>query len=227
MKPAAAALLVTVLLGTVPARAQPVTFDLPPRSVWCVASQPVVVDEKQGQGPASFAAVLFNALYARLEKAAIELRVPSLGIPFAESLQVQPQPVAAPASAPAALPPPRYVLRVCANVPPNLPLPVESLRVQALVLPAAKVYAALCDAADEGPCRQALQARMQTDLKLTQSQLDAVQWQVGQPLDARTDAEGLRAGLADFKTRPLSPGTPVPPLPRDKLILWATAPTGG
>lgn len=231
MKPPAPAFLaVTVLLCTAPARAHPVTFDLPPRPVWCATSQSFAVDENREQGPTSFAAVLFNALYARIEKAAIDLRVPSLGIPFAESLQVQSEPIAAPAapgSAPAAPPPPRYVLRVCANVPPDLLPPAEALRVETFVLPAAKVYAALCDAADENPCRQALQAKMQADLKLTRAQLEVVQWQVVQPISERSDVDGLRAGLTDFKARPLNSDVPAPLLLRDKLILWATAPSGG
>ena len=161
---------------------------------------------------------------------AIDLRVPSLGIPFAESLQVQSEPIAAPAapgSAPAAPTPPRYVVRVCANVPPDLLPPAEALRVETFVLPAAKAYAALCDAADENPCRQALQAKMQADLKLTRAQLEVVQWQVVQPISERSDVDGLRAGLTDFKARPLNSDVPAPLLLRDKLILWATAPSGG
>lgn len=229
MKPVRAALLALAAgLGASVSQAQPVIIDLPARAVWCVASQPVVVDQNQS---AAFASLLFNTLYSRLEKAALAQQVPSLGVPFADALEVESAPVGtvAAGAGPAASAPsqsPRYVLRVCANVPPGIKKPAETHRVEIGDIPAVKAYASLCDAKDDTPCRQALQARIQVDLMVTPAQADAVQWQVGQPLNERPEADALRAALIDYKARPLVKDVPVPQLPQGKLILWAPVPTG-
>jgi hypothetical protein len=220
--------------------AQPVSITVPSRPAWCVSSQPIALEPDQGS--TRFGDLLFYELYQRLERAALKAAVPSLGVPFLDSAKEQPALApAAPAHTPPAglaaaatvtasgpavatvtpaAPQAKYVMRVCANVGPSIPAPDVALKVEPVVFNAATVYAALCNANDDGLCRQELRKRVQSDKKLTDDQAAKLEFSASQSIDGKADAASLLNSLTDYSVRPLKEGMPLPNVPRDKLILW-------
>lgn len=203
------------------ASAEPVSVYVPNHQVWCVSSQPITLEPDTGG--TRFGDLVFYELYQRLERAALKAALPSIGIPFLESVHQLPVPIPpSTAPAPAATPSaqPKFVMRVCSNVPGDTGAPSLDLRVEPMVLAATTIYGILCNADDVEACNQELRQKVRIDKDLTEDEAAELEFSVSQSLDGRPDGPSLLKSLIDYSARPLKEGNPLPNLPRDKLILW-------
>ena len=200
--------------------APPARIAIPPTSLWCVASQPIEIGADAGGK--RFGDLVFQQLFLRLQDKAVSAELPSIGVPFLESVSSVPA-AAPPASAQNAYAPvSKVILRVCAVVPPNLTgSPAGVDRVQRA---AADVLATGCEAGNAKVCEARLTDHLKTREGLSDDQVRAVQWKTSQALSPDPAPAAISASLTDYALRPLDPKVKQPEAPRDWIVIWAPIP---
>jgi hypothetical protein len=201
----------------------PVRLTVPALKLWCVSSQPILIEDDQPGK--KFGDLVFALLYQRLEKQAIASKLVSIGVPFLDSanpVEEPAQPDPKPTQPAPAKTTVKYVLTVCAGVAPDAPVPPTG--VKQLDVAEKEVYAALCEVTAESACRAAIEKILRDTHGLSDAAIEGKQWRTSQPLDTTPTADSLRRGLVDYSMRPLQHGADLPLVPLTLMILSTTVP---
>lgn len=248
-------LLACALIGvSSPALAQSsaMRVTVPSHLTWCATSQTVDLpqptsdaraDEALMEEEDDRAKLLHQAVYWRIEAAALGVGIRSLGVPYAEDLRevtttapltVTPRPpgqVAAEGpSDPAQLEGPEavpteprtasYSATICTAVQPDAPPPPAGI--QSRSIPARDVYAIHCEIEREESCTAALRARLRADGFSVPEDDEEVEWRVRQALTNDGSEAAVIGALSDHRLRPLLEGTTSVLPPLTYAVFWLT-----
>jgi hypothetical protein len=233
-------------LGCGEARAQEaaIRVTVPAHTEWCARSQPVDIAK---QSDPDFGALVFQLLYARIEKAALQADLKAIGVPYlaatadvtTPAAATTPAPVSAAtamppaatgaspgaatspapaAGAPSDQPPVMKTFTVCAVVPPGAPAPASG--VVARMIAAGDLFSMRCEAKFDEDCKGKIVEAM-SKAQIDVSKLTDDSWSIRQATSTGHDAAALVADLSDHTLRTLEQGSALAAPPQ--LITIAAA----
>lgn len=191
----------------------PVKVTVPAHVEWCARSQPI--DIAKNDDP-DIGALTFQILYMRIENAALDADLTSIGVPYFASVKdvAPPKSVTAAPAAPASraveeeIPAPIALktFTVCAIVPPTVNAPGSG--VVARMIAERSVYAVRCEAAADEECRKRITDTMAA-AGIDVDKLGDHSWSIRQALSNANDTAALVADLSDHSLRMLHKGEPI------------------